>query len=88
MALNQVRTIDFKSQFRTRDGAYSYPSTIVDHFSRYLQRCQCFPDVNTQCVHQELRRLFRTHGLPDAICSDSGALFASNRIHGLNRLVA
>ena len=71
-APNQVWTIDFKGQFRTRDGVYSYPLTIVDHFSRYLLCCQSFPDVKAHGVHRELRRLFRTHGLPDAIRSDNG----------------
>jgi putative transposase len=83
-APNQVWTIDFKGQFRTRDGVYSYPY----HFSRYPLCCQSFPDVKALGVHRALRRLFRTHGLPDAIRSDSGTPFASNGIHGLNRLNA
>ena len=87
-APNQVWTIDFKGQFRTRDGVYRYLLTMVDHFSRYLLCCQSFPDVKAQGVHRERRRLFRTHGLPDAIRSDNGAPFASNGIHGLNRLNA
>ena len=44
--------------------------------------------MKAQGVHRELRRLFRSHGLPDAIRSDNGAPFASNGIHGLNRLNA
>jgi len=42
----------------------------------------------TDGVHQQLRRRFRAHGLPEAIRSDHGASFASNGIHGLNRLNA
>ena len=87
-APNQVWTIDFKGQFRTRDGIYCYPLTIVDHYSRYVLCCQSFPDVKAEGVHRELRRLFRHHGLPDAIRSDNGSPFASNGIHGLNRLNA
>lgn len=87
-APNQVWTIDFKGQFRTRDGVHSYPLTIVDHFSRYVLCCQSFPDVKAIGVFRELRHLFRQHGLPDAIRSDNGAPFASNGIHGLNRLNA
>ena len=87
-APNQVWTIDFKGQFRMRDGIYSYPLTIVDRCSRYIVCCQSFPDVKAAGVHRELRRLFRAHGLPDAIRSDNGAPFASNGIHGLNRLNA
>ncbi len=87
-APNQVWTIDFKGQFRMRDGVYCYPLTIVDHFSRYVLCCQTFPDVKADGVHRQLRSLFRAHGLPDAIRSDNGAPFASNGIHGLNRLNA
>jgi putative transposase len=77
-APNQVWTTDFKGQFRTRDGVYSYPLTMVDHFSRCVRCCQRSPAVKAQGVHGELRRLFRTHGLPDAIRSDDGA---PERIH-------
>ncbi len=84
-APHHVWTIDFKGQFRTRDGVYCYPLTIVDHFSRYILCCQSFPDVKADGVHQQLRRLFRAHSLPEAIRSDNGAPFASNGIHGLNR---
>ncbi len=44
-ASNQGWTIDFKGQFRPRDGVYRYPLTIVDHFSRDVLCCQRFPDV-------------------------------------------
>ena len=87
-APNQVWTIDVKGQFRMRDGIYCYPLTIVDHFSRYVLCCQHFPDVKAVGVHRELRRRFRAYGLPDAIRSDNGTPFASNGIHGLNRLNA
>jgi transposase InsO family protein len=85
-APNQIWTIDFKGQFKTRNGLYCYPLTIVDHFSRYLLCCQALPDVAGAGVKPQLRRLFRTCGLPDAIRSDNGAPFASTGIHGLNRL--
>ncbi len=81
-------TTDFKGQFRTRDGVYSYPLTIVDHVRRYLLCFQNSLDVKAQGMHREVRRLFRIHGLPDAIRSDNGARFASNGFHGLNRLNA
>jgi transposase InsO family protein len=85
-APNQIWTIDFKGQFRTRDGIYCYPLTIIDHFSRYLLCCQGLLDVAGAGVSPHLRHLFRTCGLPDAIRSDNGAPFASTGIHGLNRL--
>jgi putative transposase len=85
-APNQVWTIDFKGQFRTRNGIYCYPLTIIDHFSRYLLGCHGLLDVGGAGVKPHLRHLFRTCGLPDAIRSDNGAPFASTGIHGLNRL--
>ena len=33
-APNQIWTVDFKGQFRMRNGVYCYPLTVVDHFSR------------------------------------------------------
>jgi transposase InsO family protein len=85
-APNQVWTIDFKGQFRTRNGVYCYPLTVIDHFSRYLLCCHGLLDVRGAGVKPQLRRLFRAHGLPDAIRSDNGAPFASTGIHGLNGL--
>jgi putative transposase len=83
---NQVWTIDFKGQFRMRNGVYCYPLTVIDHFSRYLLGCQGLRDVGGVGVKPQLRRLFRAYGLPEAIRSDNGAPFASSGIHGLNHL--
>jgi len=85
-APNQIWTVDFKGQFRTRNGVYCYPLTIVDHFSRYLLCCHGLLDVRGEGVKPQFQRLFREHGLPDAIRSDNGSPFASTGIHGLNRL--
>jgi putative transposase len=85
-APNQIWTVDFKGQFRMRNGLYCYPLTIVDHFSRYLLCCHGLPDVRGEGVKPQFARLFREHGLPDAIRSDNGAPFASTGIHGLSRL--
>lgn len=79
-------TIDFKGQFRTRDGIYCYPLTVIDHFSRYVLSCHGLLDVRGSRVKPQLQRLFRTHGLLTALRSDNGAPFASTGIHGLNRL--
>ena len=85
-APNQVWTVDFKGQFRMRNGRYCYPLTIVDHFSRYLLCLHGLYDIRAEAVKAQVHRLFRTHGLPDAIRSDNGAPFASTGIHGLTRL--
>ncbi len=85
-APNQVWTMDFKGQFRTRDGIYCYPLTVLDHFSWYLLCCRGLPNVRTVGAREALERLFRELGLPEAIRSDNGVPFASTGIHGLCEL--
>jgi transposase InsO family protein len=74
---NAIWTIDFKGQFRTGDGTWCYPLTIVDGFSRYLLACQRLPNVRTAGARATLERVFREYGLPRCIRSDNGAPFAS-----------
>jgi putative transposase len=49
-APNQIWTVDFKGQFRMRNGLYCYPLTILDHFSRYLLCCHALPNVCAEGV--------------------------------------
>lgn len=86
VAPNQIWTVDFKGQFRTRNGIYCYPLTILDHFSRFLLCCYGLLDVRTEGVKAQFLRLFRAFGMPDAIRSDNGAPFASTGIHGFSQL--
>jgi transposase InsO family protein len=85
-APNEVWTIDFKGQFKTRDGIYCYPLTVLDNYSRFLLACTGLHDVKTRGTKRTLERLFREVGLPEAIRSDNGAPFASTGIHGLCEL--
>ncbi len=45
---NQVWLVDFKGQFKTRDGIYCYPLTVTDHFSRSVLLCKALPSVKTK----------------------------------------
>ena len=87
-APNQLWTTDFKGQFRTSDGIYCYPLTVVDLHSRYLLRVHALPNVRTEGAKPVFERLFREVGMPDAIRSDNGPPFASTGIHGLCELNA
>lgn len=80
---NDVWTADFKGHFRTTDGTYCYPLTIVDHHSRYLLDCQALASVCMADSIPVFERLFKEVGLPRAIRTDNGAPFASTAIHGL-----
>lgn len=37
---NAIWTTDFKGHFRTQDGRYCYPLTVVDAYSRYCLDCR------------------------------------------------
>lgn len=86
-APNDVWTVDFKGEFRTGNGQWCYPLTVVDSQSRYLLALQHCPTPRTALVASVFARLFRTHGLPRVIRSDNGAPFAiPNQLDALSRL--
>jgi putative transposase len=83
---NAVWTIDFKGQFRTGDGHWCYPLTVMDSATRYLLGCHGEPRVAGSRVEQRMHRLFKHYGLPDAIHSDNGVPFAGPNMMGLSPL--
>ena len=83
---NDLWTADFKGHFRTRDGVYCYPLTVADQHTRYLLACHGLLSTKGLGVRPVFDRLFREHGLPDAIRTDNGVPFASTGIHGLSQL--
>src|SRR5436190_4070595 len=80
---NEVVTADFKGQFRTGDGRYCYPLTIVDGATRYLLGCQALSSPRTVEARPIFERVFRQIGVPEAIRTDNGAPFSSTGLHGL-----
>ena len=84
---NVVWTADFKGEFRTRDGAWCYPLTVMDGFSRYLLACAVVPGPQTGVTQQVFTRVFREYGLPQVLRTDNGEPFASPTTLGrLSRL--
>lgn len=83
---NQVWPADFKGQFRTGDGAYCYPLTVTDHFSRAVLLCRGLRTISVVETHAVFLGLFRRVGLPEAIRTDNGVPFASAGLHGLSTL--
>ena len=83
---NSVWTADFKGQFKTLNGEWCYPFTLVDGFSRYCLACVGLPSTKHELVEPLFERAFREYGLPDVIRTDNGAPFASQAIHRLSRL--
>jgi len=71
----QLTTIDFKGQFRLKNGPYCYPLTIVDSVSRFLLACAALQSTQFAPMWKVLLRVFAKHGLPDAMQSDNGPPF-------------
>lgn len=85
-AANDVWCVDFKGQFRLRNGQYCYPLTMTDAYSRWLLTCEGLDDTKTAGAWGVFEATFRRYGLPRAIRSDNGSPFASQSIAGLSRL--
>lgn len=85
---NEIWTVDFKGEFKTRDGLYCYPLTVCDDYSRYLLGCQGLLSTRVDGAKVVFRRLFKAYGLPRAIKSDNGVPFATNTLGRLSRLSA
>jgi putative transposase len=85
-APNHLRCVDFKGQFKTRDGRYCYPLTVTDRYSRYLLGCQALLSTETEGAKATFYQLFKKYGLPQAIRSDNGTPFASTALARLSEL--
>jgi transposase InsO family protein len=85
-APNALWTADFKGQFRTRDGRYCYPLTIVDRYSRLLLACQGLRSTQSTRARAVFARVFAEYGLPEAIRTDNGGPFATVGLRGLSTL--
>jgi putative transposase len=85
-APNHVWTADFKGHFRTRDGRYCYPLTVMDRFSRFLLECHGMLAPTEEGTRRCFEQLFALYGLPTILRSDNGAPFASTGLAGLSHL--
>jgi hypothetical protein len=84
--VHQVWTIDFKGWYRTQDGVRQEPLTVRDLHTRYLIAICLLPNQSDAEVRRAMTRIFRAHGLPEAIRVDNGAPFGGNGALGLSRL--
>jgi len=83
---NEAWTTDFKGEFRTGDGAYCYPLTLRDGFSRFVLRCDALPARTADLTRRRFERAFAEYGLPDRIRSDNGGPFAGPGLGGVSQL--
>ena len=87
-APNALWTIDYKGQFRTADGRWLYPLTVMDAHSRYLLACAGHRQVSGAATRATLQKVFQEHGLPERLRSDNGSPFASTGAGRLSKLAA
>jgi len=83
---NDLWTAYFKRQFTTRDGIWCYPLTIAVQHTRFLLTCRGLLSTKGVGVKPFFERAFREYGLPLAICTDNGVLFATTGISRLSLL--
>ncbi|WP_454709803.1 IS481 family transposase [Delftia acidovorans] len=83
---NGVWSADYKGQFKTADGHWCYPLTIMDHASRYLLAVHVYDSPNYEDAKRSFEQVFRQYGLPERIRSDNGPPFATTGVAGLSRL--
>jgi transposase InsO family protein len=83
---NLVWTVDFKGHFRTHDGRYCYPLTVMDRYSRYLLECHGLVRPTYEATARCFRGVFDQYGLPDVLRSDNGTPFCGPGLAGLSRL--
>lgn len=86
-APNRVWATDFKGEFRMQSGAYCYPLTLTDGYSRYLLACEALGSTASGPVQAVFTRIFQHYGLPEVLRSDNGVPFAQpTALGGLSRL--
>lgn len=83
---NELWSADYKGQFKTRDGHWCYPLTVMDHASRYLLACDGQHGPRWKDARASFERLFREYGLPERIRTDNGVPFATTSVGGLSSL--
>src|SRR3954469_9011755 len=85
-APNQLWCVDYKGQFKTRDGIYCYPLTVTDAFSRFIIGCLALLSTESAPTYSAFLAWFRRYGLPERIRSDNGTPFASTALGRLSTL--
>lgn len=85
-APNAVWTADFKGEFKLGTGAYCYPLTVADGYSRMLLRCQALTSTRIAESWPIFVRAFEEYGLPVRIRSDNGVPFATQALGRLSAL--
>jgi putative transposase len=83
---NDIWGIDYKGQFRLKNGQYCFPLTVSDLASRYVLGIDAHPAISLERSQEHFKRLFESYGLPNRMRSDNGSPFASSALARLSQL--
>lgn len=83
---NDSWSADHKGQFILGNGAFCYPLTITDNFSRCLLKCHALSGIDTQPAYEVFQSAFQEYGLPLSIRTDNGSPFGANRGLAISKL--
>lgn len=82
---SEVVSGDFKGQFKTGDGIYTYPLTIADLVSRHLHAIDGYGSTAYAGVFRSFERVFEECGKPLIVLTDNGTPFASSGLGRISR---
>ena len=77
-APNLLWQMDFKGWIRLDDGLPCHPLTLIDDHSRFCPGLEACADQQESTVRARLERIFRRHGLPEALYVDNGTPWGSS----------
>ena len=82
----ELLTVDFKGQFRLRNGRLCYPLTFVDSVSKYVLACEALESTRSEPAWKVIEKALREHGLPMAVQSDNGLPFGASGYGRLSKI--
>jgi putative transposase len=77
---NDIWAVDYKGQFRLKNGKCCFPLTVSDLSTRYLLGIDAHPAISLEKTFAYFRGLFETYGLPNRMRMDDGVPFSSNAL--------
>ena len=84
---NKLVQMDFKGQYRLRNGRECYPLSILDDHSRFVLGLYALGSQHGQNVKQCLVSCFELYGVPEAMLMDHGnPWWGTTNGHGLTQL--
>ncbi len=83
---NELVQMDFKGEYRLRDGTICYPLSLLDDHSRFALALAPQPSQHGAGVRSVLTSTFARYGLPEAMLIDHGnPWWSSTNGHGLTQ---